>query len=604
MFRTILILLTCFLTFQLSFTQEDGNYYYFLARQFAENGEYQKAADYYADLFNEEDGLQYYDDYLMVLSKLKNPEAVEKLIKAAYKKAQNNPVYLIDLGKFYQQQNRSNEAQKQFDKIIKELPKDQFQIKKIATYFEQKNLIDEAKRTYLKGKELLKNANAFNLEIANLHLYNNDYKSTVLAYLDEAPTLADNLVVIQNGLLKVIQKDETIKDFIESNLYQRIGKDKTLLVYQDLLVWFYTQNNDFDAAITQAKSLDMLRNEDGRGVSIVSTTAMQQKDYDAAIKGFQYLITKGKNNPWYYTASLYLINAQREKLINQTKFKPEELQNLKTNYLNFINANPDNQIVNDAIVELANLEALYLHDITSAISRLEPMVKLDRLPKETLSKAKLNLGDYYLIDGNPWDARLLYTQVEKDQKGTALGEDAKYRNARLSYFKGDFEWAQTQLKIIKANTSELISNDAIDLSVFILDNLNTDETDVNLLTFSKAQLLVFQNKLDEANDTLIQLTQNASQSALLDDIYFEQYKIERKQQNYEAALQYLLKIENDFSTDILADDAVFYAAELYQMFLNNDEKAKAYYEKIIVDYKDSTYVIEARKRYRKLRGDI
>ena len=174
----------------------------------------------------------------------------------------------------------------------------------------------------------------------------------------------------------------------------------------------------------------------------------------------------------------------------------------------------------------------------------------------------------------------------------------------MSYFKGDFEWAQTQLKIIKANTTELISNDAIDLSVFILDNLNTDDTDEILLAFSRANLLEFQNKLDAAKDSFALLLQHASNSSLIDDIYFEQYKIAKKQQKYSEALEYLLKIEKQYPTDILADDAIFYAAELYQNFLNDNLKAQNYYEKIILEYKDSTFVIEARKRYRLLRGDI
>ena len=377
-----------------------------------------------------------------------------------------------------------------------------------------------------------------------------------------------------------------------------------MLVYQDLLVWLYMQINDFDGAIIQAKSLDILRNENGNNIFMIANAALQQKDYNAAIKGFQYIVQKGNNNPWYYAASLSLINAQKEKITNQTNYTPTDLLKLKVDYLDFINSNVDNQMVYDATIDLATLEALYLHNTQDAIELLEELVNNPRLQATTAAKAKLNLGDYYIMENNPWDARLLYTQVEKDQKGTALGEDAKFRNARLSYFKGDFEWSQTQLKIIKANTTELISNDAINLSVFILDNLNTDETDEILLAFSRAQLLEFQNKLDAAKDSFELLLLQAKNSSLIDDIYFEKYKIAKKQQNYSEALEYLLNIEKQFPTDILADDAIFYAAELYQNFLNDNHKAQSYYEKIILEYKDSTFVIEARKRYRLLRGDI
>ncbi len=600
--KRLLFFLMLFFAVQLYAQQ--GNYNHYLARQFVENKEFEKAAEYYADLFNQADGLQYYKEYYAVLNKIGNKENIEKLIKAAYKKSYNNPIYLIDLGIFYQQQNNRTEAEKIYTKIIKDLPKNKFDILGIANYFEQSNLFEEAKKTYLKGKEILKSPYEFNLQIANLYLYQDNISGMVQAYLDEAPSQADNLEIIENGLLKAINKNDKIKDEIEKSLYQRIGKDKTMLVYQDLLVWLYMQINDFEGAIIQAKSLDILRNENGNNIFVIANAALQQKDYNAAIKGFQYIVQKGNNNPWYYAASLSLINAQKEKITNQTNYTQTDLLKLKVDYLDFINSNADNQMVYNATIDLASLEALYLHKTQDAIELLEELVKNPRLQATTIATAKLNLGDYYIMENNPWDARLLYTQVEKDQKGTALGEEAKFRNARLSYFKGDFEWAQTQLKIIKANTTELISNDAIDLSVFILDNLNTDETDEILLAFSRANLLEFQNKLDAAKDSFALLLQHASNSSLIDDIYFEQYKIAKKQQKYSEALEYLLKIEKQYPTDILADDAIFYAAELYQNFLNDNLKAQNYYEKIILEYKDSTFVIEARKRYRLLRGDI
>ncbi len=600
--KRLLFFLMLFFAVQLYAQQ--GNYNHYLARQFVENKEFEKAAEYYADLFNQADGLQYYKEYYAVLNKIGNKENIEKLIKAAYKKSYNNPIYLIDLGIFYQQQNNRTEAEKIYTKIIKDLPKNKFDILGIANYFEQSNLFEEAKKTYLKGKEILKSPYEFNLQIANLYLYQDNISGMVQAYLDEAPSQADNLEIIENGLLKAINKNDKIKDEIEKSLYQRIGKDKTMLVYQDLLVWLYMQINDFEGAIIQAKSLDILRNENGNNIFVIANAALQQKDYNAAIKGFQYIVQKGNNNPWYYAASLSLINAQKEKITNQTNYTQTDLLKLKVDYLDFINSNADNQMVYNATIDLASLEALYLHNTQDAIELLEELVKNPRLQATTIATAKLNLGDYYIMENNPWDARLLYTQVEKDQKGTALGEEAKFRNARLSYFKGDFEWAQTQLKIIKANTTELISNDAIDLSVFILDNLNTDDTDEILLAFSRANLLEFQNKLDAAKDSFALLLQHASNSSLIDDIYFEQYKIAKKQQKYSEALEYLLKIEKQYPTDILADDAIFYAAELYQNFLNDNLKAQNYYEKIILEYKDSTFVIEARKRYRLLRGDI
>lgn len=583
-------------------TAQDGNYDEFLARQFLQNGEFAKAAEYYEGLFKQNPA-EYYDDYLDILVQLKDFEKAEKAIKTLYKNSGNNPVYLLDLGDLYLKQNKEADAEKQFNKTIKELKQDRYLIGQIAMKFIQLKQLDFAQRTYEKGKELLKDKNAYNLEIAHLFFLKNDLTGMINAYLNEAPYQANNLTLIENGLQKAMT-DEKSKDALEKELLKRTQSAKNDFVYQDLLVWLYMQHNDFDGAILQAKSLDLLRGEDGENVLRIAKTAAIQKDFDAAIKGYQYVIDKGARFPWFVNANLEIINVKRDKIVNSPNYTKAQLLSLKQSYQDFIKSYNSEYTAINATLELAQLEALYLHEIDTAITMLTPITENNRVAKDLLAKAKLYLGDFYLIDEQPWESLLLYTQVEKAEKGNPLGEEAKFRNAKLAYYKGDFEWAQTQLKIIKASTTELISNDAIDLSVFILDNLNTDDTDFALLKFSKADLLRYQNKLADAEDTLNDILKNYPSTALQDDILYLKYKIEKDKQQYDKAANYLQKIVDEYGTDILADNALFYLGDLYQIYMKDDEKAKAYYEKIILDYKDSTFSIEARKRYRKLRGDI
>jgi tetratricopeptide (TPR) repeat protein len=590
-----------FLFFTTATFAQSGDYDVFLARQFFENGEYAKASEYYNDLF-QQNPAEYYADYLNVLILLKDFDKAEKTIKTIYKQSGNNPLYLMDLADLYLKQNKEEEANKQFNKTIKELKPDRYTISQIAEKFIQLKQLDFAQRAYEKGKEILKDKNAFNLNIAKLLYLKNDWNGMINAYLNEAPFQANDLTPIENGLQAVLT-EEKLKDALEKELLKRVQATKSEYAYQDLLVWLYMQRNDFDGAILQAKSLDMMRREDGENVLRISRTAAIQKDYDAAAKGYQYIIDKGPQFSSYVTANLELINVKRDKIVNSPNYTREQLLSLKKTYQDFIKNFNNEYTVTTATLELAQLEALYMHDIDSAIALLIPITENNRMAKDVLSKAKLYLGDYYIINDQPWESLLLYTQVEKNEKGNPLGEEAKFRNAKLAYYKGDFGWAQTQLKIIKANTTEYISNDAIDLSVFILDNLNTDDTDFALLKFAKADLLRYQNKLDEAEDTLNFILQYYPQTALQDDILFLKYNIEKDRQHYEKAASYLQKIVDNYGDDILADNALFYLGDLYQFYLKEEEKAKNYYEKIIVEYKDSTFSIEARKRYRKLRGD-
>lgn len=580
---------------------QTGDYDAFLARQFAQNGEYAKAAEYYEDLFahNPE---EYYIEYINVLIQLKDFAKAEKTIKTIFKQSDNNPLYLIDLGDLFLKQNKEEEANKQFNKTIKDLKSNQYEIQQIANKFILLQQLEYAQKTYERGREILKNKNAFNLELAHLLYLKKDIQGMITAYLNEAPQQSNNLTLIENGLQSVLAEEKT-KDALEKELLKRVQANKRAYAYQDLLIWLYMQRNAFEDAILQAKSLDLLRGEDGENVLRIARTALAQKDFDAAQKGFQYVVDKGASFPWYVTANLELINVKRDKIVNSPNYTSAELLSLKKTYQDFISIFKNEYTATTATLELAQLEALYIHDVDNAIALLIPITENTRLQKELYDKAKLYLGDYYIIADQPWESLLLYTQVEKNEKGNPLGEEAKFRNAKLAYYKGDFGWAQTQLKIIKANTSEFISNDAIDLSVFILDNLNTDDTDAALLKFTKADLLHYQNKLDEAEDTLNDILHYFPQTALQDDILFLKYNIEKDRQHYEKAASYLQKIIENYSEDILADNALFYLGDLYQNYLKDDEKAKNYYEKIILMYKDSTFSIEARKRYRKLRGD-
>ena len=90
---------------------------------------------------------------------------------------------------------------------------------------------------------------------------------------------------------------------------------------------------------------------------------------------------------------------------------------------------------------------------------------------------------------------------------------------------------------------------------------------------------------------------------LSDEILFKQAEIQVKKKNYTQAAKLYEEVANNFSFDILADDALFHWAELLQEKLNDNTKAQELYEKIVLDYSDSIYTVEARKRFRTLRGD-
>jgi TolA-binding protein len=214
------------------------------------------------------------------------------------------------------------------------------------------------------------------------------------------------------------------------------------------------------------------------------------------------------------------------------------------------------------------------------------------------------LGDIYLLKSEPWEATLLYSQVEKTHKEMQLGHEAKLRNAKLSYYKGDFELAQEHLDILKLATSREIANDAMDLSLLITDNTGLDSSTTALAEYAASELLIFQNKLDQAQGKLDQMLRKYQGHSLTDEIYFLKANIYMKVGNFQQAITNLGQIVANPQYDILSDDALFLMAKIYEENLNDKEKAKELYNSLLVKYPGSIFTVDARKRFRKLRGDV
>ena len=234
---------------------------------------------------------------------------------------------------------------------------------------------------------------------------------------------------------------------------------------------------------------------------------------------------------------------------------------------------------------------------------MEESISVQRLRKHVQADLKLELADILLSTGNIWEASLRYSQVEKQFKYDVIGQEAKFRNAKIAYYTGDFKWAQAQLDVLKGATSKLISNDAMNLSILISDALSIDTNITPLMIFARADLLIFQNKNDQAIVTLDSIHSLFPNHALADDIIYRKGIIHMKYFRYEQAAELFRNIVVNFGFDILGDDALYKLALLNEIQFKNLDKAKELYQQLMESYPGSLYVVDARKRFRKLRGD-
>ncbi len=509
----------------------------------------------------------------------------------------------MQYGKLYEKQTNELKAAEQYKKAIDKLPADRFIIDNLAMSFNNMARYDLALQAYEKGGLLMKNKNMFAFNLAELYRRKDEVGKMIEAYLNAIQDNPAYLPSVEAMLLRYATSDEERQE-LQTQLYARIQDDAKATVFPELLSWLFLQKKDYKNAFRQLKSVDRLNDEDGSRVFNLALIAENDRDYDAAIEGYNYVILeKGKGSPFFIEGKRNMLACRRKKLTEGYAFTTEELRIVEKEYESFLDEVGRNNRTASIITELADLEAFYLKDLEKATKLLEDLIAMPMIDVKILSQAKLSLGDFNLIKGERWEATLLYSQVDKAYKDDALGHEARFKNAKLSYYFGDFDWAKAQFNVLKSSTSKLIANDAIDMDVFIMEVTGVDTSTEALAMYAQAELLIFQNRFDDAFVKLDSVRRLFPNSELEDDLYYLKAQVYRKLRQYDKAIEAYDIIVTNYKESIRVDNAMFEMAALYEGPLNNKEKAKGLYEKLFTDFSGSTLAVEARKRFRILRGD-
>lgn len=575
-----------------------------LALQYYQDGEFEKAAVLFERLYFQQNKNEYYfDRYLDCLLAIERFKEAEDAIKRELKDNPRNIRLYVAYGNLYERQFKDELADEQYKKAISKLTADQFEITLLANAFTNVAKYDLAIQTYELGSGMLKNNYVFAFNLAELYRRKGDNAKMIESYLNSLDAYPDRLPTIQGQFQRFLLRNEDYLE-LQSQLFTRIQKNPQAIQYAEMLQWVFMQNKDYNSALRQARALDRRLGENGVRVFQLAFIASLDKDYDAAISAYEYVISeKGASTPYYIDSKRESLRASRNKLVEGFQYTDAELKKLEADYETFLSEFGRNRTTAAIVAELADLEAFYLNNLPKAISLLQEMIEYPFLDLRIQSQGKLSLGDFYLMQGEIWDATLLYSQVDKIFADDVLGHEARFKNAKLSYYNGDFKWAQAQFDVLKASTSKFIANDALDLSVFIMDNLGLDTTDRALRLYAEADLLNFQNRFREAFSKLDTLASLFPKHSLEDDILYTKAQIFARQRDYATAAVLYKKIVDEFPQEIRADNAMFELASLFEIQLNDIEKAKEYYERLFIEYSSSTFSVEARKRFRKLRGD-
>ncbi len=593
----LLTLIAFFFTVELS--AQDAR----LAQQYYQDAEYEKAASIYEELYSKNQRNDYYfDKYIECLTLLEDFDTAEKIVKREIGRKKEEVKLFVTYGNLLELQFKDEEAVEQYEKAVKKLPADKFYIHKLANAFLELRKYEYAIQTYERGTKLLNSPYEFSYNLAELYRRKGEAAPMIEQYLNTLYVRPERLNTVQQLMQRYLEVEDY--DLLKEQLYARIQDEPDAFFYTELLTWVFIQEKDYKRALRQVRALDKRLNENGGRIYRLAQIAYNDKSYDAAIAAFDAIVKeKGATSSFYLDAKRESLRARRSKLVEGFEYTNEDLRVLEAAYEVFLSEFGRTKVTAPIILELAELQAYYLNDLEKATMLLSEVIEYPGLNRFLLANIKLNLADFYLMQDEIWEATLLYSQVDKEFRDDLLGHEARYRNARLSYFAGDFQWAQAQFDVLKASTSKLIANDALDKGSFIMDNLGLDTTAAPLELYADAELLVFQNRFEAAFLKLDTLLKEFPSHGLQDDILYLKAQVYKKQRNYEATRSALQAIVDNHTEEIRADNALYELAMLYENQLNDKDKAKELYEQLFIDFSGSTFAVEARKRYRILRGD-
>lgn len=567
-----------------------------LANNYFDRGEFEKALVSYEELLKfQEANSNYFQRVVECYQQLQQFDKAQKAIETRLDKYKQGSL-LVELGYNYQLQKNQEKANKYYNQAIERIQKNAQEVYGIAYVFERKSLVDFALLAYKTAMEKEPKM-SFNFQMATLYGQQGNTNLMIDTFLDEGFANPQNLPLIQNQLSRFMteQEDVNFNDSLKKALLLRAQKTQDVF-WNDFLSWFFIQQKEYGKAFIQQKAIYKRNPDSFTNIVSLGQMAIEDNDQDSAQEILSFVLDNTKDLELLIEAHSYLvemkinhatekdypaITAELDALIKEFGVSPYTLPLLKLQ---------------------ADFNAFHLNNPEKAKAILKSAMEMP-INKYQLAEAKMELADILLFEEKFNQALIYYSQIDQDMGGDVVGQEASLKTAKTSYFKTDFEWASHQLKVLKSASSQLIANDALDLFLLISDNTVEDSLQVALKKFARADFLLYQNKKKEALAGFQQILKEHKGEDIEPVALLRIGKIYEKMGDYTNALANYDEIINKHKDCIYVDEALYYSAEIYNENLKDPEKAKPLYEEMIFKHEDSIYYVDARNKYRKLRGD-
>lgn len=573
-----------------------------IAKQYFDQQEFEKSEILYKKLYSQNPE-KYYKSYYANLIALRKYNEAKEIVLKKNKQNANSVESHLDLGYIYIKQNDSAQAHKEISLAIEKSAKDASSVAMVYEFLKPLRQYQFIIQLFETAQKKQNNTQIYTNELIQNYLIIAENKKAANLFVEEIKRLNDQTFFVAIQIVQPFVENNSFLLALEKQVYGMLAKEPNSLKWNEMALWLSLQTRNYDDAVRISKSLDKKNNENGSRLLELAEMAKGDRNYDIALECYDYVIQKKEKAALYHPAFLKKSETILQKLENAPITDSVVVQKIKKDFEDYFNENGYTAVTGDCQILYAAFYLKQYNKLDTAIHILKRLLAIGDISKNTRSMAKLDLGDYLIMEGDIWEAALVYGQVGSDEKDSPLGEMARFKNAKLFYYKGEFELAQELLNILKSATSELISNDALKISVFIQDHLDDEAQTEAMNKVADAELYFLQNQPQKAFALLDSAKSIKASESLVDDIWMleAEYFISKKM-NVQAT-QRLESLVTKYPREVLTDKALYLLADLYEKNPNDIEKAKETYLKILQNFKDSVYTTEARKRIRVLRGE-
>jgi tetratricopeptide (TPR) repeat protein len=586
-FIYIVLLWSCF-----AFSQNEQ-----LAQYYYDKGDFEKAKISYEELLKSvPSNTQYFLRTIDCYQQLQQFPLAEKVIQERYNRYRQG-VFLVELGYNFQLQKNEAKAKNYYEQAIEKIKTNPNDVYGIGNSFEKKVLLEYALKAYQTAMQIQPNYN-FNFQIGMLYGQLGKTDLMIDLLLTESFQNPQNANLIQTQLSRFMngEADNTaFKDAMRKALILKTQKDQDVF-WNHYLSWFYVQQKEFGKAFIQEKAIYKREPESLMSIVNLSQFAMNEDDTETATEILNFILLNTKDLDLLIQTNAKLMEIKIAKAQeNEYPIINTELQQLLTTY-EITPFTLSLQIIQ------AHFVAFNLKNPEEGKTIIKKALELN-LNEYQRADAKMELGDILLLEEKYNQALIYYSQIQLDLKNDVMSHEASLKAAKTSYYKTDFEWALKQFKELKSANTQLIANDALEYFLLINDNTVADSTQTALKQFAKGDFLIYQNKKTEAIAQFQSMLKNFKGQEIEAVTMLRLGKIYESLGDYNSALSQYQQIIDNHSDGIYVDEALFFSAEIYNDELKDTEKAKPLYEKVIFNHQDSIYFVDARKKYRELRGD-